>query len=107
MTLETAPLDSQLGLYEVIELERNEMHGDPSPDHEDRLRDFFARHGGPGERASREGGSGDDQGWCEAYAKDGYTLRCDWSIMGTRHEMRYSESAPARNSNSPPGGEFD
>ena len=86
-------------------LEPNELCGDPSPDHEDRLRDFFARHGGPGERARREGGSGDVQGWSEAYAKDGYTLRCDWSIMGTRHEMRYSESAPARNpgNHNPPG----
>jgi hypothetical protein len=77
-------------------LEPSQLLGDPSPDREDRLRDFFARHGGPGERTSRQGGSG-ELGWFEAYAKDGFVLRCDWSSMGTRREMRYSEFASAEN----------
>jgi hypothetical protein len=72
----------------------DELLGDPSPDHEERLSDFFARHGGPGERASRKSGSG-GQGWSEVYAKDGFVLRCDWSMMGTRQEMSYSEFVAA------------
>ncbi|HEY2529927.1 MAG TPA: hypothetical protein VGJ20_18650 [Xanthobacteraceae bacterium] len=68
---------------------------DPSPDHKERLEDFFARHGGPGPRAARSGQSaGGVQGWLEAYASDGYVLRCDWSTFGTREEMKYSEIAP-------------
>jgi hypothetical protein len=67
-----------------------------SPDHDDRLKDFFARHGGPGSRPTRDGESPPGiQGWSEVYAHDGYTLRCDWSAMGTREEMQYSEIAPA------------
>jgi hypothetical protein len=66
-----------------------------SPDNDERIKDFFARHGGPAGRPSRhvETAAG-VQGWSEAYAHDGYTLRCDWSAMGTREEMCYSEIAP-------------
>jgi hypothetical protein len=68
---------------------------DTSPDHEDRLKDFFARHGGAGARAMRQGQSaGGVQGWSEVYASDGHTLRCDWSTFGSREEMKYSEIAP-------------
>jgi hypothetical protein len=68
---------------------------DASPDHDERLKDFFARHGGPGSRGIRRGQSaGGVQGWSEAYAGDGYVLRCDWSTFGTREEMKYSEIAP-------------
>lgn len=68
---------------------------DSSPDHDERLKDFFARHGGPGSRSMSRGQSvGGAQGWSEAYANDGYTLRCDWSSFGTRDEMTYSEIAP-------------
>jgi hypothetical protein len=68
---------------------------DASPDHDERLNDFFARHGGRGTRAARKGDSaGGVQGWSEAYANDGYVLRCDWSSFGTRKEMKYSEIAP-------------
>jgi hypothetical protein len=68
---------------------------DTSPDHDERLKDFFARHGGPASRSVRRGQSvGGAQGWSEAYASDGYILRCDWSTFGTRDEMKYSEIAP-------------
>lgn len=68
---------------------------DFSSDHDERLKDFFARHGGPGPRGIRRGQSaGGVQGWSEAQATDGYVLRCDWSTFGTRDEMKYSEIAP-------------
>jgi hypothetical protein len=66
-----------------------------SPDQDDRLKDFFARHGGASTRPIRKGQSGGGvQGWSEVYANDGYTLRCDWSTFGSREEMKYSEVAP-------------
>jgi len=68
---------------------------DASPDHDERIKDFFARHGGPGPRGIRSGQSaGGAQGWSEAHAGDGYVLRCDWSTFGSREEMQYSEIAP-------------
>jgi len=67
-----------------------------SPDEEDRIQDFLARHGGasprPGEQADTVAGV---CGWTEVYAADGYTLRCDWSLVGGRLEMQYVERAPA------------
>jgi hypothetical protein len=72
---------------------------DASPDHDDRLRDFFARHGGQSALEPRESQSaGGLEGWSEVYANDGYALRCDWSTFGTRKEMKYSEVAPAAES---------
>jgi hypothetical protein len=66
-----------------------------SPDHDDRLKDFFARHGGASTRPMRKGQSGGGvQGWSEVYANDGYALRCDWSTFGSREEMKYSEVGP-------------
>jgi hypothetical protein len=66
-----------------------------SPDHDERISDFFARHGGPGAIAPRKSDSaGGVQGWSEVYACDGYALRCEWSAFGTREEMAYSEIAP-------------
>jgi hypothetical protein len=68
---------------------------DRSPDYDDRLKDFLARHGGDGTKSGREGESDKGLlGWSEVYAKDGYALRCEWSTMGTLHEMKYSEIAP-------------
>jgi hypothetical protein len=68
---------------------------DASPDHDDRLKDFFARHGGAGTRATRQGQlAGGTQGWCEVYANDGHILRCEWSTFGTREDMKYTEIAP-------------
>jgi hypothetical protein len=69
--------------------------GDISPDSEDRIRDFFARHGGAGSIPRREAkvpsGNG---GWYEVYAADGYRMRCEWSRTGSREELKYSEIAP-------------
>jgi hypothetical protein len=68
---------------------------DASPDHDDRLVDFFARHGGASTRPTRKGQSAGVQGWSEVYANDGYALRCEWSTFGSREEMKYSELAPS------------
>jgi hypothetical protein len=68
---------------------------DLSPDHDERLKDFFARHGGAGTRPIRQGQSaGGLQGWSEVEASDGYALRCEWSTIGTLDEMKYSEVPP-------------
>lgn len=67
---------------------------DHSPDHDERIKDFFARHGGPG-KPLREGEEARGQsGWSEVYALDGHILRCDWRRMGTHEEMTYTEKAP-------------
>ena len=65
-----------------------------SPDHAERLRDFFARHGGPGGPPSEGEDPGGQRGWSEEYAHDGHVLRCDWSRMGGREEMAYTERGP-------------
>jgi hypothetical protein len=66
-----------------------------SADNSDRIRDFFARHGGP---ATRSGNAGETvpglSGWSEVYAADGYTLRCDWSRMGDLQKMQFNENPP-------------
>jgi hypothetical protein len=81
------PLDSGTPTVQPME--------DASPDHDERIKDFFARHGGPGPRGIRSGqSSGGVQGWSEAHAGDGYVLRCDWSTFGSHDEMQYSEIAP-------------
>jgi hypothetical protein len=69
--------------------------GDDSPDSEDRMQDFLARHGGAGSAPRREervpSGEG---GWYEVSAADGYRLRCEWSRVGGRTELKFSELAP-------------
>ena len=68
---------------------------DMSPDRDERIQDFLARHGGAGSRPTRHGSAESGLvGWSEVYAADGHTLRCDWSRMGTREEMRFSELPP-------------
>jgi hypothetical protein len=69
--------------------------GDISPDSEERIRDFFARHGGAGSVPRREEKlpSGDG-GWYEVHAADGYRMRCEWSSIGSREELKFSEIAP-------------
>jgi hypothetical protein len=72
---------------------------DASPDRDERIRDFLVRHGGPSSRPGAEGESQEGiRGWSEIYAMDGYALRCDWSRVGTRHEMSYAEVAPSADS---------
>jgi hypothetical protein len=68
---------------------------DVSPDSQDRIRDFLARHGGPGSpgRLGEVGALG-ECGWSEVYAADGYKLRCEWSRMGSREEMTFAEIPP-------------
>ena len=68
---------------------------DVSPDSQDRIQDFLARHGGPSAQPRREEIIESGMcGWSEVYAADGYRLRCDWSRMGSREEMKFSEIAP-------------
>jgi hypothetical protein len=69
--------------------------GDDSPDSEDRLQDFLARHAGAGSIPRREERvpSG-ERGWYEVSAADGYRLRCEWSRVGGRTELNFSELAP-------------
>jgi hypothetical protein len=68
---------------------------DASPDSQDRIREFLARHGGPSPRPNREEITQSGvRGWSEVYAADGYRLRCDWSRMGSRQEMKFSEISP-------------
>lgn len=69
---------------------------DLSPDHDDRIKDFMARHGGAGPKGERSDQRSDLQGWIEVDAVDGYVLRCEWDTSGTQAEMKYSEIAPGR-----------
>ncbi len=70
--------------------------GDVSPDREERIQEFLARHGGAGATPQRQGGSDlGDRGWCDVYAADGYRLHCEWSRVGSREELKFSEVAPA------------
>jgi len=67
----------------------------PPADEEDRVEDFFARHGGPGKAPRRAGQSqGGLAGWSEIEAGDGHVLRCDWSLSGTMENAKYIEVAP-------------
>ena len=69
--------------------------GDVSPDREERIEEFLARHGGPAATPKREGRNASGiGGWYEVYAADGYRLRCEWSRMGSREELKFSEVAP-------------
>lgn len=69
--------------------------GDVTPDSQERIEDFLARHGGPGPTPKREERiPPGDAGWYEVYAADGYRLRCDWSRIGGLEELKFSELAP-------------
>jgi hypothetical protein len=75
------------------------MNADPahaSPDNDDRVQDFLGRHGGqatvPPKEETFEAGL---RGRSEVYAADGYTLRCDWSRLGSREVLAFSEIPPA------------
>jgi len=69
---------------------------DGSPDRDDRVRDFLARHGGAAASPQRrETDSSGIKGRSEIFAADGYALRCDWSRFGSREEMSFTELPPA------------
>jgi hypothetical protein len=72
------------------------LAADVSPDSEERIEEFLARHGGQGPqpRRSEELEPG-VRGWCEVHAADGYRLRCEWARFGSRKDMRFSEIAPS------------
>jgi hypothetical protein len=77
-----------------VSADQTSKDGDSS-DSDDRILDFWARHGGPAAHARAEGETTPGlSGWTEVYAVDGYVLRCDWSKTGTLSEMRYTERAP-------------
>jgi hypothetical protein len=78
-----------------MEQNRHEADADRSPDRDDRIKDFLARHGGAGKQSNRGESGGGTQGWYEVYATDGYRLRCEWSRMGDEEKMAFSEIAPA------------
>ena len=68
---------------------------DVSPDAVDRIRDFLARHGGPGNLpTAQETHPSGCSGWSETYAADGYALRFDWTREGGHAEMQFSEVPP-------------
>jgi hypothetical protein len=72
-----------------------ESNDGKSPDSDDRIQDFWARHGGPAERCGNSGEVAPGlRGWSEVYAADGYTLRCEWSRIGERQELQYVEKPP-------------
>jgi hypothetical protein len=67
---------------------------DISSDHEERIDDFLGRHGGRGKPRRSQESEGGDSGWFEVYAADGYRLRCEWSRIGSREEMTFTEAPP-------------
>lgn len=73
----------------------NTVDDGKSPDSSDRIEDFWNRHGGPAAVQSNEEETIPGvKGWSEVYAADGYTLRCDWSKIGSQQEMQYIERPP-------------
>jgi hypothetical protein len=64
-------------------------------DGDERITDFFARHGGAGHIDAKEGDKEfHTRGWSEVFAADGYKLRCEWSKAGTKTTMSFSEIPP-------------
>jgi len=79
----------------VRNVEVDKSPADASPDGDDRIHDFLNRHGGAAAKpAKKESRSGEESGWSEIYAADGYTLRCEWSRFGDREEMQFTEVPP-------------
>jgi hypothetical protein len=78
-------------------IEQNKLPEVIAVDGEERIADFFARHGGPGLIHESEGNREQHTlGWSEVFAADGYKLRCEWSKAGTKTEMRFSEIPPLK-----------
>ncbi len=64
-------------------------------DGEERVRGFLARHGGAARDQEHEGDRFHGAaGWSEVHAKDGYRLRCEWSVLGSERKMNFVEIAP-------------
>ena len=83
------------GVYKTVMAADQYLNSGDSSDSEDRVQDFWARHGGPAAQPRAQGETIPGlSGWTEVYAVDGYVLRCDWSKAGTLNEMRYTERAP-------------
>lgn len=73
----------------------NASSGDTTPDGQDRIDDFLARHGGAAARPTRsETREAGLAGRSEVYAADGYVLVCEWSLSGTRQELNFTEIPP-------------
>ena len=80
----------------------NERIGFSSPfptqlsiDGRERVLNFLARHGGSAPDVEHEGDRFEaTSGWSEVHAADGYRLRCEWSVLGSEHQMSYVEIAP-------------
>jgi hypothetical protein len=65
------------------------------PGDEDRIADFFARHGGRGLVHERAGDKElHTRGWSEVYAADGHKLRSEWSKAGSRIQTNFTEIPP-------------
>jgi hypothetical protein len=76
-------------------IEQNQLPEIIALDGEERIADFFVRHGGPGLIHEREGDKeSHTRGWSEVFAADGYKLRCEWSKAGAKTEMNFSEIPP-------------
>jgi hypothetical protein len=79
----------------VQQQNERDADGDVTPDHQDRIDEFLARHGGAGSSPKRAGrNSAGDEGWYEVPAADGYCLRCEWSRIGELEELKFFEVAP-------------
>jgi hypothetical protein len=76
-------------------IDQNPLPQAIAPDSEDRIADFFDRHGGRGLVHARADDAGlHTRGWWEVYAADGHKLRCEWSTDGTRTQMNFAEIPP-------------
>jgi hypothetical protein len=76
-------------------IEQDPLPQSIAPDSEDRIADFFDRHGGRGlAHARADDAELHNLGSWEVYAADGHTLRCEWSKEGTRTRMNFTEIPP-------------
>jgi hypothetical protein len=85
---------TEYGVKAMQPIEGTDGNGE-SLDSDERVRDFWSRHGGPAARRRSEGVFvAGNSGWSEVYAADGYIQRCEWSRLGSKQEMQYTERPP-------------